>query len=191
MTISSFFCLFSCSEPQSGRQCRGVFLLLFLNCGVRVLLAISVCRSRWQTGPDTYQAANTPAAAPAAGGATRREAWTEPAWVALASAADESVLAVKTLSPEGHLSSNAASQRTPVLDLFPKLCQMKRFACVKHTKPRSLYPATDSLSFRVNLWWQNSLWFKATSFLKSFHPYTLSMIPVEIFLPARLLFLTH
>lgn len=181
MTICSFFSLFSCSEPQSDRQCRGFLLLLFLNCGVRVLLAISVCRSRWQTGPDTHQAANTPAAAPAAGGATRPEAWTESALVALASAADESVLALKTLSPEGHLSSNAASQRTPALDLLPKLCQTKRFACVKYTKPRSLYPATDSLSFRVNLWRQNSLRLKATSFLKSISPYTLSMIPIEIF----------
>lgn len=97
------------------------------------------------------QAANMPAAAPAAGGATWPEARTEPAWVALASAADEPVLAVKTLSPEGHLSPNAASQRTPALDLFPKLCQMKRFACVKYTKPRSPSIPTDSLSFRVNL----------------------------------------
>lgn len=92
-----------------------------------------------------------PAAAPAAGGTTHPEAQTESAWVALASAADESVLAVKTLSPEGHLSSNAASQRTPALDLFPKLCQMKRFACVTYTKPCSLCPPADSLSFRVNL----------------------------------------
>lgn len=29
---------------------------------------------------------------------------------------------------------------------------MKRFACVKYTKPCSLCPPTDSLSFRVNLW---------------------------------------
>lgn len=51
-----------------------------------------------------------PAAAPDAEAATRLEAWTEPTWVALASAADELVLAVKTLSPEGHLSPNATSQ---------------------------------------------------------------------------------
>ena len=92
-----------------------------------------------------------PAAAPATGGATRPEARTESTWVALASAADESALAVKTLSPEGHLSPNVASQRTPALDLFPKLCQIKKFACVKHTKPCSLRPLTESLSFRVNL----------------------------------------
>lgn len=80
-----------------------------------------------------------PAAAPDAEAATRSEAWTESTWVALASAADELVLAVKTLSPEGRLSSNAASQRTPALDLFPQLCQTKRFAYVQNTKPPSLY----------------------------------------------------
>lgn len=108
-----------------------------------------------------------PAAAPDAEAATRSEAWTEPTWVALASAADELVLAVKTLSPEGHLSSNAASQRTPALDLFPKLCQTKRFAYVKNTKPPSLCPSTDSLRvsefMTLSLQWQNSLWFQNTS----------------------------
>lgn len=65
-----------------------------------------------------HQAAHMPAAAPTAGGTTWPEAQTESAWVALASAGDESVLAVKTLSPEGHLSPNAASRRTPAPDLF-------------------------------------------------------------------------
>lgn len=108
-----------------------------------------------------------PAATPDAEAATCLEAWTEPTWVALASAADELVLAVKTLSPEGHLSPNATSQRTHALDLFLKLCQTKRFACVKNTKPPSLCPPTDSL--RVNefvtrsLQWRNSLWFQKTS----------------------------
>lgn len=80
------------------------------------------------------------AAAPDAEAAMCSEAWIEPTWVALASAADELVLAVNTLSPEGHLSPNAASQRTPVLDLFRKLCQTKRFDYVKTTKPPSLCP---------------------------------------------------
>lgn len=99
--------------------------------------------------------------------ATRLEAWTEPTWVALASAADELVLAVKTLSPEGHLSPNATSQRTHALDLFPKLCQTKRFACVKTTKPPSLCPPTNSLRVSEfvtwSLQWQNSLCFQKTS----------------------------
>lgn len=110
-----------------------------------------------------------PAAAPDAEAAMCLEAWTEPAWVALASAADELVLAVKTLSPEGHLSSNAASQRTPALDLFPKLCQTKKFAYVKNTKPPSLCPSTDSLRVSefvtLSLQWQNFLWFQNTSTL--------------------------
>lgn len=125
------------------------FFFCCFNCAVRIVLVISVCRSRWETGQDAHRAGNMPAAALATGGTTCPEAQTEPSWVALAPTADESVLA---LSPEGHLSPNAASQRTPALDLFPKLCQTKRFACVKYTKPRSFCPSTDSLSFRVNLW---------------------------------------
>lgn len=85
-----------------------------------------------------HQAAYVPAAARAAGNATRLGARTQPTWVALASAADESMLTVQTLSPEGHLSLNAASQRTPALDLCPRLCQMKRSACVKYTKPKTV-----------------------------------------------------
>lgn len=120
-----------------------------------------------------------PAAAPDAEAATHSEAWIEPTWVALASAADELVLAVKTQSPEGHLSPNAASLRTPALDLFPKLCQTKRFAYAKNTKPPSLCSPTDSLRasefMTLSLQWQNSLWFQ-----KNVSFDTHSRIPNEI-----------
>lgn len=122
-----------------------------------------------------------PAAAPTTGGATCPEAWTESAWVALASAADESVLAVKTLSPEGHLSpkdtcSWSFSQAVPNKKVC--LCQIH-----KASFPLSPYwqPKLQGEFVTPSLQWQNSFWFKATSFSKNFSPYTHSRIPIEIF----------
>lgn len=44
MTTSSFFSLFNCSKLQSDRQWRAFFVAVVLNCGVRILVVISVFR---------------------------------------------------------------------------------------------------------------------------------------------------
>lgn len=165
---ASFLFSIAANHSQTDNEGFFFFFVVVLNCGVRILLVIGVCRSRWQTGRDTHWAANTPAAAPAAGGATRPEAWTEPAWVA----PDEPVLAVKTQSPEGHLSPKCCLSKDTCSGSFFPSCAKWKGSLVSNTQslfPLSPYrqPKLQGEFVTPSLQRQNSLWLKATRFSKN------------------------
>lgn len=117
------------------QRTEGVFFVVVLSCDARILLVISVFRlvDRTHTKQPICQLLPWCRSCHTLGGLDRTH-------LALASATDELVLVVKTLSPEGHLSPNAASQRTPALDLFLRCAKKKICWCQKDKASIPLCP---------------------------------------------------
>lgn len=129
---------FQMQQTAVRQTMEGVFFVVVLSCDARILLVTSVFRlvDRAHTKQPICQLLPQCRRCHMLGGLDRTH-------LALASAADELVLAVKTLSPEGHLSPNAASQRTPALDLFLSCAKKKVCWCQK-----------DKASFPLCPYWQ-------------------------------------